>query len=134
MLQTTEMLTYPITLLIPDPLIIANLYKFCFYHIMAIRHTRPGLTKNILQTIACSLNVSSHLDYANSVFVGLLDLELNRLQRIQNFLARIVLRVPQRTSSSVLLHQLHWLPDEFRIQFKFACFFKFAYLQSLLAL
>src|ERR1043165_5929990 len=72
------------------------------------------------QIIACSL-VSSRLDYARSVFVGLPDRDLNRLQRIQNSLARVVLRVPLRTSSSVLLHQLHWLPVDFRIKFKLAC-------------
>src|ERR1043165_8838636 len=72
------------------------------------------------QIIACSL-VSSRLDYARSVFVGLSDRDLNRLQRIQNSLARVVLRVPLRTSSSVLLHQLHWLPVDFKIKFKLAC-------------
>ena len=44
-----------------------------------------------------------------------------RLQRIQNALARVVLCVPLRTCSSVLLHQLHCLPVEFRIGFKLAC-------------
>ena len=72
------------------------------------------------QTIACSL-VSSRLDYANSLFVGVSDLELKRLQRIQNSLARVVLRVPLRSCSAVLLYELHWLPVEFRIKFKLAC-------------
>jgi len=49
--------------------------------------------------------VSSRLDYANSVFVGLSDLDLNRLKHIQNSLACVVLRVPLRTNSSVLLHR-----------------------------
>lgn len=99
---------------------ITNLCKSCFYHIRAIRHIRSALTKNMSQTIACSL-VSSRLDYANSLFVGVSDLELKRLQRIQNSLARVVMRVPLRTCSSVLLHELHWLPVEFRIKFKLAC-------------
>src|SRR6218665_3563366 len=72
------------------------------------------------QTIACSL-VSSLLDYDKSLFVGVSDLEVKRLQCIQNSLARVVLCVPKRTCSSVLLHQLHWLPVEFRIRFKLAC-------------
>src|SRR6218665_3365155 len=72
------------------------------------------------QTIACTL-VSSRLDYANSLFVGVSDLEVKRLQRVQNSLAHVVLCVPLRTCSSVLLHQLHWLPVEFRIRFKLAC-------------
>src|SRR6218665_3668594 len=99
---------------------ITNLCKSCFYHIRAIRHIRSALTKDMSQTIACLL-VSSRLDYANSLFVGVSDLEVKRLQRMQNSLARVVLCVPLRTCSSVLLHQLHWLPVEFRIRFKLAC-------------
>src|SRR6218665_3496433 len=84
---------------------ITNLCNSCFYHIRAIRHIRSALTKDMSQTIACSL-VSSSLDYANSLFAGVSDLEVKRLQRIQNSLARVVLCVPKRTCSSVLLHQL----------------------------
>ena len=55
------------------------------------------------QTIACSL-VSSRLDYANSLFVGLSDLEVNsELQRTQSSLARVVLSVPLRTRSVLLI-------------------------------
>src|SRR6218665_211633 len=57
----------------------------------------------------------------HKVYVGVSDLEIKRLQRVQNTLARVVLCVPLRTCSSVLLHQLHWLPVEFRIRFKLAC-------------
>jgi len=53
--------------------------------------------------------------------VGVSDLEVKRLQRIHNFLAQVVLYVPLRTCSSVLLHQLYWLPVEFRIKFRLTC-------------
>src|SRR6218665_2857861 len=86
----------------------------------SMRHIKLALTKGMSQTIACSL-VSSRLDYANSLFVGVSDLEVKRMQRIKNSLARVVLCVPLRTCSSVLLHKLHWLPVEFKIRFKLAC-------------
>ena len=54
---------------------ITNLCKSCFYHIRTIRHIRLALTKEMSQTIACSL-VSSRLDNANSLFVGVSDLEV----------------------------------------------------------
>jgi len=91
-----------------------------FASITSGQYITSALTKNVLQTKACSL-VSSCLDYANLLFVGVSDLEVKRLQRIQNSLARIVLCVPLWTCSSVLLHQLHWLPVEFRIRFKLEC-------------
>src|SRR6218665_2408030 len=56
---------------------ITSLCKSCFYHIRAIRHIRKALAKDMSQTIACSL-VLSHLDFANSLFVGVSDLEVKR--------------------------------------------------------
>ena len=47
--------------------------------------------------------------------------KVKRMQHIPNSLARVVWCVLLRTCSSVLLHQLHWLPVEFRIRFKLAC-------------
>src|SRR5678815_2603182 len=41
---------------------ITNLCTSCFYHIRAIRHIRSALTKNMSQTIACSL-VSSPIPF-----------------------------------------------------------------------
>src|SRR6218665_927908 len=54
---------------------ITNLHvgKSCFNHIKAKRHIKSALTKNMWQTTPCSL-ISSRIDYANSLFVGLSDL------------------------------------------------------------
>ena len=45
----------------------------------------------------------------------------NKLQRIQNHVARIVLREPRHVSAISLLRTLHWLPVKARIQYKIAC-------------
>ena len=46
---------------------------------------------------------------------------IDKLQRVQNNLARIVCCVKdQSVGASMLLHQLHWLPVERRVQFKLA--------------
>ena len=47
--------------------------------------------------------------------------KLNKLQRIQNHAARIVLRKPRHVSATSLLRTLHWLPVKARIQYKIAC-------------
>ena len=44
--------------------------------------------------------------------------DLSKLQRVQNCLARIVLRAPRFSRSLPLLKQLHWLPVNYRIKFK----------------
>ena len=65
--------------------------------------------------------VLTRLDYCNSLLAGLPDNRLNKLQRIQNHAARIVLRKPRHVSATSLLRTLHWLPVKARIQYKIAC-------------
>ena len=57
---------------------------------------------------------------ANSVLLGAPLYVTNKLQRIQNTLARIVLQTDSLTHSQPLLQQLHWLPVHSRIRFKLA--------------
>ena len=93
--------------------------RTCFYHLRALRHIRPAITVSDANMIACSV-VGSRLDYANSVLYGASSMNINRLQRTQNALARCVLDSKAHRSSDALLHQLHWLPIRYRIDFKLA--------------
>jgi len=68
---------------------------------------------------ACSL-ILSRLDYCNAVLHGAPAGSIQKLQRVQNTTARVVLRVPKRTSAQPLLKQLHWLPVRQRIDYKLA--------------
>ena len=45
---------------------------------------------------------------------------LNRLQRVQNSLARVVCIAPYHSSATCLRHSLHWLPIRQRIEYKVA--------------
>ena len=65
--------------------------------------------------------ILSRLDYCNSLLAGILDNKLNKLQRIQNHAARLVLRKSRHASATALLRTLHWLPVTARIQYKIAC-------------
>ncbi len=44
--------------------------------------------------------------------------QLQKLQRIQNMAAKLVFRQPKFSHVTPLLTQLHWLPVEYRIEFK----------------
>ena len=70
--------------------------------------------------LAVSL-IFSRLDCCNSPLAGLSDNKLNKLQRIQNHAARLVLRKSRHASATALLRTLHWLPVKARIQYKIAC-------------
>ena len=98
---------------------VASVSKSGFFHLCALRHIRHTLTDDAAKTIASSL-VGSRLDYANAVLVGTSSKNINRLQHIQNTLARIVMKVPhdqtRNVSTEHLLSTLHWLPASNRLQ------------------
>ena len=64
--------------------------------------------------------VSSWLDYCNSLFRSLSKVNLHRLQSIQNSAARIVTNSCKYTRITLVLRKLHWLPIQFRSEFKLA--------------
>ena len=96
-----------------------NIVKSCNYHITALRHIRPLLDRQVANTIACSI-VSSRLDYCNSLLYGISDKNTNKLQRLQNSLARVVSGTAKRAHIRPVLAELHWLPVAERVQYKIA--------------
>ena len=45
----------------------------------------------------------------------------SHLQRIQNYAARVILRLPKSTSITIHLKSRHWLPVKVRSTYKIAC-------------
>ena len=62
--------------------------------------------------------ITSWLDNCNSVLFDLPACELDKLQRIKNAAARLVLRIKGHFHMKPVLRQLHWLPVRKRIMFK----------------
>jgi len=58
--------------------------------------------------------------YCNAVLHGIPSGNIQKLQRVQNSAARIVLQTPRRSHTKPLLRQLHWLPVQHRITYKLA--------------
>jgi len=71
------------------------------------------------KTVASAL-VNSRLDYANSVLYNTSSVNMLKLQRIQNSLARVVTYTQHVDHIHPVLHQLHWLPINYRINYKVA--------------
>ena len=62
--------------------------------------------------------ISSRLDSCNALLYGLPDLQLRKVQRVQNAAARMVARVKKQEHITPVLHKLHWLPVKQRIKYK----------------
>ena len=85
--------------------------------IAKIKNIRKYLTQSAAEILVLS-TVVSHLDYCNSILAGLPNSEIQRMQRVQNIAAKLVLGKSKSHSSSECLRELHWLPINKRIQFK----------------
>ena len=62
--------------------------------------------------------VTSRLDYCNALLSGCPNKSLNRLQVVQNAVARILTETSRRDHITPSLASLHWLPVKYRIEFK----------------
>lgn len=92
----------------------------CFFQLRKIRKIYCFLTQEALIQVVIA-TVLSHLDYANSVYLGMSLYLFKRLQMVQNHAARLILRQPRWQSATPLLKELHWLPIFQRCAFKTGC-------------
>jgi len=88
-------------------------------YFMLLSHIRHLLTLDLAPTIACS-RILSRIDYCNCVLYGAPPGTIQTLQRVQNNAELIVVQARRRSDVNSLLHSLHWLPVEQRINYKLA--------------
>jgi hypothetical protein len=96
---------------------ISALSGSCSYHIRDLRRIRSTLDYNTTRTIATAL-VHSKLDYCNSLYLNLSGSHLNKLQVIQNNMARAITCKRKFEHISPTLYSLHWLKIQQRIEYK----------------
>ena len=96
-----------------------SLCKSAYFHTRALSHIRKCVPENVAQSIASSM-VSARLDYCNSVLYGTSKSNIQKLQHVQNTLARIVTGTKRTEHITPVLARLHWLPLTMRIEYKLA--------------
>ena len=82
-----------------------------------IRKIRPILSMKHTEMLVHSV-VTSRLDYCNSLYINLDANNTFKLQKVQNYAARVVVRQRKRQSARPILHTLHWLNIKLRVIFK----------------
>ena len=96
-----------------------SICKSAWFNLFNISRSRRSLTTDAAK-ILIQAYVMSKIDYCNSLLYGIPDKLLNRIQRIQNYAARVVLRLHKFSHITPALASLHWLPANRRIDFKIA--------------
>ena len=96
---------------------ILNKCRVAMLNIQQIKLIRNILNEDTAHTLVLGL-VMSHLDYCNAIFYGLPEVNLKRLQRVQNVAAKLVLNKSCRDSVTECMFHLHWLPIKSRIDYK----------------
>lgn len=100
---------------------ISSVVSAGFYHLRKIAAVKKYLPAELLTTLTHAF-ITSRLDFCNSLYVGLPEYELNRLQKLQNQAARLVTNTKRRDHITPVLRELHWLPVRARIHFKILTF------------
>ena len=67
-------------------------------------HLGQETTKSLVQAL-----ILSKLDYCNSLLLGIPKYNIAKLQRIQNMSCRMIYQLPNYSTISTYLAQLHWL-------------------------
>ena len=97
---------------------IGKLSQSFFYQLRQLRTVRQSLSDTAAKMLMNAF-VVTRIDYCNIVLTGASASNIQRIQRIMNAAARLLLRLPKFSHiSAVMTGQLHWLPAHRRIQFK----------------
>ena len=91
--------------------------KTSAYHIRSLRHIRKFIDTDASMSVATAL-VGARVDYCNSLLYGTSKRNIDKLQRLQNSLARAVTGTGASEHIKPVLKKLHWLPITARIHYK----------------
>ena len=101
---------------------VSNIARTCYFELRCLVSIRRFLTNTATATLVSAF-VLSRIDYCNSLLFGSTHDVTSHLQRIQNYAARVILRLPKSSSMTIHLKSLHWLPVKVRSTCKIACLY-----------
>ena len=99
---------------------VCNIARTCYFELHSLASIRRFLTSTATATLVSDF-VLSRIDYYNSLLFGSTNDVTSHLQRIQNYAARVIFRLPMSSSMTIHLKSLHWLPVKVRSTYKIAC-------------
>ena len=96
---------------------VVSVVHYTYFHLWRIVQLCPYLDGGALTTLVHAL-VISRLDHCNALYMGLPLRLMQKLQMVQNVVARLLTGTRKYQHISPTLAALHWLPIHFCIHFK----------------
>ena len=87
---------------------VSNIARTCYFELRRLVSIRRFLTSSATATLVSAF-VLSIIDYCSSLLFGSTHDVTSHLQRIQNYAARVILRLPKSSSITIHLKSLNWL-------------------------
>ena len=99
---------------------VSNIGRTCYFEQRRLASIRRFLTSTATATLVSAFALS-RIDYCSSLLFGSTHDVTSHLQRIQNYAARVILRLPMSSSITIHLKSLHLLPVKDRSTYNIAC-------------
>ena len=99
---------------------VSNIARTCYFELRRLATIHRFMTIIATATLVSAFALS-RIDYCNSLLFGSTHDVTSHMQRIQNYAARVILRLPKSSSITTHLKSLHWLPVKVRSTYKIAC-------------
>ena len=99
---------------------VCNIARTCFFELRRLASIRRFLTSTAAATVVSAFALS-RIDYCSSLLSGSTHDVTSQLQLIQNYAARVILRLPMSSNITIHLQSLHWVPVKVRSTNKIAC-------------
>ena len=99
---------------------VSNIARTCYFELRHLASIRRFLTCTATATLVSAFALP-RIDYYNSLLFGSNHDVTSHLQRIQNYAARVILRLPKSSIITIHLKSLHLLPVKVRSTYKIAC-------------
>ena len=96
---------------------IDSIVKTCNFHNRNLYMIKDFVNRKNLVALVHSLIISK-VDYCNSLFTGIPNVILKKVQSVLNRAARLIFNLPPRVPTTSSLIELHWLPPKAKTEFK----------------
>ena len=99
---------------------VSNIARTCYFELRCLAYIRRFLTSTTTATLVSAFALL-RIGYCNSLLFSSTHDVTSHFQRIQNYAARVILRLPMSSNITTHLKSLRWLPVKERSTYKIAC-------------